>query len=283
MLTFNAGRAEYDPESKTVTPLPGAGKVVVTRDPDESFLYFSWEPRDGFQPPENFPLFETYVLFPGDSKWKHVEKCTSGRVFALKFLSSDTKEFFWMQSKTDAKDKKPGSLSSKDKSIIDTFNSVLSEDNAEDEEEEEPSVPQTPAAQPSQRSTDATAPTSAAPEQASSRNEISAVNILDALPVSRLVAHINSLSEADLQPLLDALPEEIPHTKQELITVIQSPQFSQSIDSFSEVLMQSGLGSIVARELDYPYSGEGVEGFLAGIRKKAPPKDPEDDEDRMEE
>lgn len=135
ILSFNAGYAEYDEETKTVTPCAGAGKITVTRDPEESYLYFSWDPRDGFKPPEDFSPRDSYVLIPGDAEWVHVKQCTTGRVFALKFQSSEKREFFWMQSRTDAQDKQPGSLSTQDKSILETFEKLLDEEVAMDDED----------------------------------------------------------------------------------------------------------------------------------------------------
>lgn len=132
ILSFNAGCADFDEVTKAVTPLAGAGKITVTRDPDESYLYFSWEPRDGFKPPADFKSLDTYVLIPGDAQWVHVKQCTTGRVFALKFQSSEKREFFWMQSKTDATDRKPGSLSTMDKKILETFDKLLDEEAMED-------------------------------------------------------------------------------------------------------------------------------------------------------
>lgn len=278
ILTFNAGRADYDEATKTVKPLAGPGKVIVNRDPDESYLYFSWEPRDKFEPPEDFPQFETYALIPGDARWSHVKQCTSGRVFALKFLSSDKKEFFWMQSRTDAKDKKLGSLSTEDKSIIESFETLLSEDNMnadEEGDEEEQFDPTSPSgdasgshvSQPNDLTALLRSVTTPNP-QSSSKTTIPILNLSDALPIQRLLEHINSLSDSELEPLFDTFPEEIPRTRADLIHVIESPQFVQGMDSFSNVLLQGGLGSIVANELGYPYTGEGVEGFLTGIRKK---------------
>lgn len=135
ILSFNAGYALFDPASKTVTCKPGPGKITVTKEPDEPFLYFTWEPREGFKAPADFVPFETYVLFPGDAVWVHVKQCTTGRVFALKFLSSDRREFFWMQSRTDSEDKQPGSLSAQDKQIFEVLDKLLQTEYEEPEEE----------------------------------------------------------------------------------------------------------------------------------------------------
>lgn len=37
------------------------------------------------------------IIFPDDVEFKHVPQCTTGRVYVLKFKSSQRKLFFWMQ------------------------------------------------------------------------------------------------------------------------------------------------------------------------------------------
>lgn len=292
ILSFNAGCADYDENTNQVTPWAGTGKITVIHDPEEAYLHFSWAPRDGFEPPEGYPKLDTYALIPGDAQWKHVTQCTTGRIFALKFQSSDQRKFFWMQSRTDASDKKPGSLSSQDKKILSSFATLLSEDSlntSDDEEEEEVSVvtasTDNHVSQPNDLSAllrSVTLPNT--PPASTPSSSVPIVNLSDALPQSLLIKHVNSLSDEALKPLIDHLPAETPKTKAELIRVLQSSQFAQGTDTFSNVLMQGGLGPIVAHELDFPYTGEGIEGFLSGIRKAANPgkKPKEDDSDEMD-
>lgn len=109
------------------------------------------------------------------------------------------------------------------------------------------------------RSVQATAQTSSIP----------VTSIADAIPISTFVSLINSLSEEELQPLYEHSPEGIDHTREELVSVIQSSQFYQGMESLSSVLNQSGVGEVVASQLDYDYEGEGVEGFLNGARNKS--------------
>lgn len=137
VLDFPAGYANYDESTKTVTPRTGAGHIVVSRDSDDPYYSFVWEPRDGFTPTEEVSSREPLLLIPGDACWTHIKKCTSGRVFALKFQSSDKREFFWMQKKNDAKDKNLGTLSADDKIIVDMFQKYLTEDDQDEDEEDE--------------------------------------------------------------------------------------------------------------------------------------------------
>lgn len=289
LITFNAGYGKFDNETKLVTPLPGKGKVTISRESEGDFPYFQWEARDGFEADPSIYPTEPLVLIPGDAKWIHTKACKTGRMFALKFASSDQTQFYWMQTRVE-RGSELDTLTPLDKSIFEQITSLLrEEDEDEMEYEEEESAPaHTTAANQTAATSSAPVPAAAttAPDlsnllnsvttPANSRDSVPIVNISDALPTSLLINHINSLPEPQLQPLLDNLPDQVPKTKEELLRIIQSSQFAQGSDTFSNVLMQGGLGPIVARELDYPYQGEGVEGFLNGVRKSAPKKEDEE-------
>lgn len=137
ILNFPAGYALYDETTHMVTPRPGTGRVIVNKDPEDPYYSFLWEPRDGFVPPEEVSAQEPLLLIPGDAQWVHCKKSTTGRIFALKFQSSDRREFFWMQARTDAKDKNPGTLSAEDNRILSSFQRILTEEDDEEEEEDD--------------------------------------------------------------------------------------------------------------------------------------------------
>lgn len=42
-------------------------------------------------------LFQDLIIFPDDCEFKHVPACTTGRVYLLKFKTSNRKFFFWVQ------------------------------------------------------------------------------------------------------------------------------------------------------------------------------------------
>lgn len=281
LITFNAGYAKFDNETKLVTPLPGKGKVTISRESESDFPIFQWEARDGFDADPSIYPSEPLVLIPGDAKWVHVKICSTGRLFALKFASSDQILFYWMQTKVD-RGSALDTLTPLDKSILEQISLLVREEGDDEEmdyDEEEGTSVNTPATQQSRVAVPSSV--SATPDLANLLNSVTTtnptnsvpiINLDDALPTSQLVNHINSLTESELQPVLDNLPDQVPKTKAELLRIIQSSQFSQGSDTFSSVLMQGGLGPIVARELDYEYQGEGVEGFLNGVRKSAPKK-----------
>lgn len=102
--------------------------------------------------------------------------------------------------------------------------------------------------------------------------------IADVLPQKKLVEIISSLPESQLEPLYAHIPDGLDKNRQELIRVIQSAQFAQSMDQFGGVLNNNGIGSLVASQLGNPYVGEGIEGFLNSARQQGK----KDKEDKMD-
>ncbi|KAI9273657.1 proteasome complex subunit Rpn13 ubiquitin receptor-domain-containing protein [Sporodiniella umbellata] len=50
-------------------------------------------------------LDQDFIIFPEEADFVHVKECTTGRVYVLKFKSSSQKQFYWMQNKSEDKDK----------------------------------------------------------------------------------------------------------------------------------------------------------------------------------
>ncbi|KAF5093638.1 hypothetical protein D0Z03_002338 [Geotrichum reessii] len=193
--------------------------------------------------------------------------------------------FYWMQTKVD-RGSALDALTSLDKSIFEQLSDLVLDqaDSDEMEYDEEDSTSSANTSSTQQSTVAVPSSVLATPDlanllnsvtTANTTNSVPIINLDDALPTSQLVNHINSLTESELQPVLDNLPDQVPKTRAELLRIIQSSQFSQGSHTFSNVLMQGGLGPIVARELDYEYQGEGVEGFLNGVRKSSPKKEDE--------
>ncbi|ODQ64124.1 hypothetical protein NADFUDRAFT_27645 [Nadsonia fulvescens var. elongata DSM 6958] len=282
LLTFKAGKVRYDETTKRATPLAGKGLVTVAHhEEDATFVSLVWERRgpgavdshDGSEETER----EELLLFPGDAQWVHCKKCTTGRVFALKFKSSGDRLLFWLQE--DNGQAEPGTLSAADNEISAVLNSLL---NVLEENDGNDIVME-----------DKTGENTAALEDTLSTTNtgisIPILSITDALPISSFVAHIRSLPEQALKPYYDLMPETFEHTRENLIKVIQTPQFFSSVDTLSSVFRDSaGIGSLVASQLGYPYQGEGIEGFLngareSGLRESENDRVAKDQEDVMEE
>jgi len=51
-----------------------------------------------------FKCSQDLIIFPEDCEYKRVSQCTTGRVYVLKFKSSNRLFFFWMQEPKTEKD-----------------------------------------------------------------------------------------------------------------------------------------------------------------------------------
>lgn len=96
-------------------------------------------------------------------------------------------------------------------------------------------------------------------------NEFPVLSVSNAFSSSDFISYVNSLTNDQLKPLFAAIPEGLGSTKEDLVRILRSSQFAQGVESLSTVLRQGTLGNVIAHEMKYPYSGEGVEGYLNGI------------------
>jgi len=93
LVDFRAGKMYM--KGQMVHPDKRKGQVYVYQ-ADDSLMHFCWKDRT------TGTVEEDLIVFPDDCEYKKVTQCTTGRVFVLKFKSSNRKLFFWMQEpKTD--------------------------------------------------------------------------------------------------------------------------------------------------------------------------------------
>ena len=134
-IKFNAGKVQYDEETKRCTPLPHKGLVVIkpsSEDPD--FFSFNWSPKADATVGGTVEKDEL-LLIPGDVTFKHIQSCNTGRVFALSFLSSQAKHLYWLQDVGDIDE--PNMLTAKDTNIVEQVKELITIKDDEEEEEEE--------------------------------------------------------------------------------------------------------------------------------------------------
>lgn len=133
-IKFNAGKVQYDEETHRCNPLPHKGIVTIKPSlEDEEFYDFIWTPKgNGSGNVEKDEL----LIIPGDVSFKQVKSCDTGRVLALKFLSSGARHLYWLQDVGD--DEILNKLTPKDEELIKDVNSIISvpEDKEDGEEEE---------------------------------------------------------------------------------------------------------------------------------------------------
>lgn len=96
LVEFKAGKMTM--KGKIVHPDKRKGLLYVYQS-EESLMHFCWKDR------QTGTIEDDLIIFPDDCEFKRVNQCTSGRVYVLKFKSSNKKFFFWVQEpKTDKDD-----------------------------------------------------------------------------------------------------------------------------------------------------------------------------------
>eukprot|EP00746_Dinoflagellata_sp_MGD_P011866 gnl/MRDRNA2_/MRDRNA2_125067_c0_seq1.p1 gnl/MRDRNA2_/MRDRNA2_125067_c0~~gnl/MRDRNA2_/MRDRNA2_125067_c0_seq1.p1 ORF type:complete len:289 (+),score=86.62 gnl/MRDRNA2_/MRDRNA2_125067_c0_seq1:89-955(+) len=94
---FRAGKMNWD--GRMVTPDTRKGKVVLLNGED-SLMHLQWWDRT-----KNPIQMEDDLIVINDAYFERITKCTTGRVYLLRFTSSDKKMFFWMQEPKEEGDK----------------------------------------------------------------------------------------------------------------------------------------------------------------------------------
>merc|ERR1712004_23870 len=93
LVEFRAGKMYM--KGKMVHPDKRKGLLYVYQS-DDSLMHFCWKDRT------KGSVEDDLIIFPDDIEFKRVSQCTTGRVFLLRFKTSNRKFFFWMQEpKTD--------------------------------------------------------------------------------------------------------------------------------------------------------------------------------------
>lgn len=95
LVEFRAGKMEL--KGKMVHPDKRKGLVYVYQS-DDSLMHFCWKDRT------SGTVVDDLIIFPEDVEYKRVQQCTTGRVYLLKFKSTNRKLFFWMQEPKTEKD-----------------------------------------------------------------------------------------------------------------------------------------------------------------------------------
>ncbi|KAK6456231.1 proteasome complex subunit Rpn13 ubiquitin receptor-domain-containing protein [Scheffersomyces xylosifermentans] len=266
-IRFHAGKVQYDEETNRCTPLAHKGVIVVKPSADEpDFFDFTWTAKSDFTVAGNVEKDEL-LLIPGDVSFKHIKSCTSGRVFALTFLSSGAKYLYWLQDvgDIDQLDK----VTEKDLQIVKEINDLITIKEDDEELEEEDEEPQ--AAEASKEVKEEHQDNKEEPVKETPKLPISAIS--DLLDIGVIEKHLDKLNPEQLQQLYsEHLPQSSAShpSKSTILDVVRSGFFQQSEQNLSKSLRDGkGAGYLLAQSLKYDYKGEGVDGFLAGIRELA--------------
>ncbi|THH19194.1 hypothetical protein EW146_g1926 [Bondarzewia mesenterica] len=279
ILAFKAGRAFRREGTNAVEASLAKGAIVVERERDDELLHFMWKNRETNETEEDL------LLFPSDATFERVTQA-DGRVYVLKFSSSDQRHFFWMQNGSSARDSEfvrhvnnllriPGYIP-----VWDTrtpAQRAAAEANAPQHSAPVPSGSSQPQSEPAigagQPTQDQLAQLRTLVEQmsggpgATSEPELSLMDILTPAVLTPLFTSHPAL----IPTLFPHLPADLPTSPSpEVISqIVSSPQFRSAVLSFDRALRTGMLGGLV-RQLGLPVeAGTGVEAFLRAIAEQA--------------
>jgi len=94
-VEFRAGKMEWD--GRMVTADKKKGKIILYTSEDEQLTHLQWYDRE-----KKETSMDLIVI--SDAYLERIEKCKTGRVYILRFTSSDKKLFFWMQEPDESGD-----------------------------------------------------------------------------------------------------------------------------------------------------------------------------------
>jgi 26S proteasome regulatory subunit N13 len=97
LVEFRAGKMTLNAGTKMVSPDKRKGLVSVYQS-DDQLMHLTWKDRG------TGTLEDDLIIFPDDCEFLAVPACTTGRVFVLKFKTSNKRMFFWMQEPKGDKD-----------------------------------------------------------------------------------------------------------------------------------------------------------------------------------
>ncbi|SCU90330.1 LAME_0E08064g1_1 [Lachancea meyersii CBS 8951] len=268
ILSFKAGVATFDENSKICSPTPIKGEIIVKHSEEaEGFFDFQWKPIEKVASGNVDPI--EFILIPGSTKWTHIKSCKSGRVFCLVF-SSDEKHFFWLQDKNQNSEQL-NELSEADKAIEQKLTELLRSNDEEEAQEEQDHKMQTEDQTEDQDVDMDLAPTSNQP----------IAHISDFLLKQLLIDYVESLDpqSPQLRRLLEHLPADQRRDKAALVECLRGPFYYQATDSLSRSLLEGFEASLaISNGFGYQFSGDGVLGFLKGARAKAKEEEQKQDQ-----
>nr|GAT58772.1 adhesion regulating molecule [Mycena chlorophos] len=280
LLAFKAGRAFRREGTNTVEPSPTKGAVVVTT--EDGLLHFTWKNRT------TGVVDEDLILFPSDASFVKIPQATGGRVYVLKFSSSDQRHF--------------DESTARDEEFVTNLNKLLEDPEARLTWNATPAAGSTSQPQASTSAQPAASSSSAATAPLISQEQLAQLQALlsggrGGAPAAPEYSLTDILTPANLTPLFTSHPEliptlfphlppdlPVPPSPEALQRIINSPQFRAAVSNFDQALRTGLLGGLV-RALGLPEeAGLGIEPFLRAVQEQADRDKPSGSggDDRME-
>ena len=294
LIEFKAGKMVQ--KGKMVHPDTRKGMIYVYKS-DDSLTHFCWKDRSTGE------VVDDLIIFPDDADFSRVTQCTTGRVYIMKFRSSNRRFFCWMQEPKEDKDEE------KCKKVNEILNGNAAAAAAEET---------TPAA------TTATPATPATPGGAANLGQSQLMDMLSGTPVSsrsngapvsvaalqnilqnmpsnggvpkESVTPASVISKEAIDGLLECpdtvakleqhLPEALRGNPETLRGTLNSPQFQQGLQLFSSAFKSGQLAPLM-KSLGFTDSagnaaaGGDFEAFVRAVADATKEKEKDDVEEDM--
>lgn len=284
-IAFKAGRAFRRENTSWVDPDPTKGAVIL-QNGEDGLLHFIWKNRTTNESEEDL------ILFPSDATFAPVTQAASGRVYVLKFSSSNQRHFFWMQDADSTRDKDfvqnvnrlllnpeelpvwftgfPDALGTAAFEEPGTAQASSSSSSAQPAQPSQPAQPGQPGFQFTQEQLNQFQSMIESSGAGATVPPVVELSLTDVLTPANLTPLFSSHPEL-IQTLFPHLPPDLPSppTPQTIQQIISSPQFRAAVRNFDQALRTGLLGGLV-RGLGLPEeAGTGVEAFLRAIQDQA--------------
>ncbi|KAH8825412.1 adhesion regulating molecule [Flagelloscypha sp. PMI_526] len=276
LLAFKAGRAVRREGSNSVEPVATKGAISLTSG-DDGLLHFIWRNRLTNE------IEEDLILFPSDASFIKVSEATSGRVYVLKFSSSDQRHFFWMQDESSARDEEfannvNGLLQDPSYNLVWSTSSQQAATSAEGASTSTQASLLTP--EQLARLTRLIQGNGGHERQRPAMPDLSLTDLLTPSNLVPLFADHPDLIPALFPHLPPDLP--VPPSPHVLQQIINSPQFRSAVSSF-DLALRTGLLANLVRGLGLPEeAGLGIEPFLRAVQDQANRENGSESSEHME-
>jgi len=272
LLGFKAGRA-FRRAGTNFIDIDSTKGAILLATGEDGLLHFNWKNRTTNE------VEEDLILFPSDATFTKVHQATTGRVYVLKFSSSDQRHFFWMQDASSDRDDEfvrnmNGLL--EDPDFITTWNADASgssqaQASTSTSSTQADSIASNFQATPEQLSQlEALIQSAAGGGHAVAAEQSPELSLTDILTPTNLTPLFSSHPEL-IPSLFPHLPPDlpVPPSAEVLNQIINSPQFRASVMSFDQALRTGMLGGLV-RGLGLPEeAGTGILPFLRAVQEQA--------------